>query len=320
MHHLRPEIPVTVQTSIFDIPRVDNNIDAVDFIWDLQRWTAPNVTDRVTGVETMQDTFTINAQLCVPKNLKGSILHIATHGFGFDKTYWDSSIQPEKCSYVDAALAAGYSILTYDRLGVGKSSKPDGYKVVQAATQIEILKEITLLARSGSLLTSSAKNHNNINTPAFEKVVLVGHSLGSGLTIGVLSSYPEILDAVISPGLIPSGKFGLVGQVSFGLEHAESNDKRKFRGRGSGYLVQGSESSIKETGTVGEFLSLGGIFAQDVSAYGGPILFALGEYDFAICAGNCTGSYDQKALEKIFSGASDVSVHIQKGSGSFDDA
>jgi hypothetical protein len=37
--------------------------------------------------------------------------------------YWDPEIQPEKYSFVDFAIARGYSIFYYDRLGVSKSSQ-----------------------------------------------------------------------------------------------------------------------------------------------------------------------------------------------------
>ncbi|KAL4886801.1 Alpha/Beta hydrolase protein [Aspergillus karnatakaensis] len=337
------QIPVTAENVLFDIPHVDNSIDAVDFVWDLQRWTAPNITDRIIGPVTVEDTFTINAQLCVPKHAPGNILHIATHGFGFEKTYWDSPLNPPKYSYVDAALASGYSVLTYDRLGVGKSSKPNAYTIVQAGVQVEILKEITLRAREGTLFTSpstaDAKTQkHNLPLPSFTKIVLVGHSLGSGITIGALSKYGDanIIDAAVSTGLIVGGKFGGTGQDAFGLEFAAQNDQHKFHDRGSGYLVQGSKSAVnqiffkkgyfeeellefgfqgRETGTVGEFLSLGVVLANPAPEFKGPILFALGEYDFATCAGNCTDSWDQEVLDNVFSGASNVSVHVQPGSG-----
>ncbi|KAL3481696.1 hypothetical protein BJX99DRAFT_243412 [Aspergillus californicus] len=342
-------IAVTANTSIYDIPQVNNNIDAVDFIWDIERWTAPTPEDRVTGVRTVDETFSISAQLCVPQNSeKRGILQIATHGFGFEKRYWDSAVHPEKYSYVNAALNAGYSILTYDRLGVGESSKPDGYEIVQGAVEVEILKEITNLARSGDLglFASSAlfssQRHNTtvgrqeMKIPSFDKIVLVGHSLGSGITLAVLAEYGDIADVAIATGLILEGKFGQVGQSSFGLEYAAANDK-KFHDRGSGYLVQGTRSSlqqiffkkgffepemleyaetIKETGTVGEFVSLGGLLGGSAEGYTGALLFALGEYDFAVCAGNCTESYDLDAIKaNVFPNATDVDVHIQPGSG-----
>ena len=50
---------------------------------------------------------------------------------GFDR-YWDIEIDPEDYSYVGSALRHGYSILTYDRLGTGNSTKADAYEVLQA--------------------------------------------------------------------------------------------------------------------------------------------------------------------------------------------
>jgi hypothetical protein len=37
------------------------------------------------------------------------------------ESYWDPQIQPEKYSFVDFAIAQGYSVLYYDRLGQGQS-------------------------------------------------------------------------------------------------------------------------------------------------------------------------------------------------------
>lgn len=82
-------IAIKTNTSIYDIPRVNNNIDAVDFIWDVERWTAPAPADRVIGTRAVDETFSISAQLCVPQDgaEKKDILQIATHGFGFEKRY-----------------------------------------------------------------------------------------------------------------------------------------------------------------------------------------------------------------------------------------
>lgn len=114
--------------------------------------------------------------------------------------------------------------------------------------------------------------------------------------MGVLAQYGDIVEAVVATGLLVRGRVGGIGYVSFGLEHAESNDKERFRGRGSGYMVQGSESSvnqvffkkgffnprmldyavgIKETVTVGEFMSLGAVLQGEIPRYSGPILVSL---------------------------------------------
>lgn len=67
-------------------PRVDSNIDAVDWVWNLTTWSHGTPADHITGVIPINDTFTISTQLCVPpQGAKSDILQLATHGIGFDK-------------------------------------------------------------------------------------------------------------------------------------------------------------------------------------------------------------------------------------------
>lgn len=82
------EVPllITANNSQFNLPRVDSNIDAVDWVLDLTTWSHRSENGRATGVIPVNDTFTISAQLCVPtQRAKADILQIATHGIGFDK-------------------------------------------------------------------------------------------------------------------------------------------------------------------------------------------------------------------------------------------
>ncbi|KAK9792105.1 putative AB hydrolase-1 domain-containing protein [Seiridium cardinale] len=147
---LQLSIPVTVAVDnyIFDGPLIANNSDAVDFSLALD--ASDNTGNPVLGTTVVSGTFEISAQLCTPDSgAKASILQIASHGITFEKRYWDPEYRPERYSYVDAALSQGHSILTYDRLGDGQSSRPDGIAIVQAPLHIEILKFITDLARSG---------------------------------------------------------------------------------------------------------------------------------------------------------------------------
>jgi len=140
---------------IFKDPvRVDSNIDAVHYAWDYDTWSHGRYNQsRIASTNHVKGTYNISVQMCVPSEAQGTgeILQIATHGLLFNKKYWDSDYEPENYSYVRAAVAAGYSILTYDRLGTGQSDKPDAYDVVQAPLEVEILREITLLSRAGQL-------------------------------------------------------------------------------------------------------------------------------------------------------------------------
>lgn len=117
--------------------------------------------------------------------------------------YWDVEVKPDEYSYVNAALDHGYSILTYDRLGTGNSTKADAYDVVQAGVEIEIVRGLTELARAGKLVSSSKVVQSTCNeTGALlgyvpSKVVHVGHSYGSFMTSGLLARYGNLSDGAI---------------------------------------------------------------------------------------------------------------------------
>jgi hypothetical protein len=83
------EVPVSVDTTAikWQQPRVDSNIDAVDWVTYQTTRTSPNNTESMIGRISVKETFKINGQLCVPPKgaARSEILQIATHGGGFDK-------------------------------------------------------------------------------------------------------------------------------------------------------------------------------------------------------------------------------------------
>jgi hypothetical protein len=82
------EVPVKVSTTAtrWLQPRVDNNIDAVEWVSEMTTWSSPNTTERIIGEVIINDTFKIRGQLCVPsRGNRSDVLQIATHGVGFDK-------------------------------------------------------------------------------------------------------------------------------------------------------------------------------------------------------------------------------------------
>lgn len=205
-------------------------------------------------------------------------------------------------SYVDATLASGYSILTYDRLGVGQSSKPDGLNVVQLTIQIEILKALTDLARAGTLISSStivgggAGSVSSSYKP--DKVVHVGHSYGSFLSLALVAKYPTAAtsDGVVLTGFLSSNPPFLPKMGFFSLTPAHLQDPSHFADvPDRNYIALGSQVSylygflskltldvdafnyywgIRQTTTPGELMSL---FVQVAAAtqavdFSGPIL------------------------------------------------
>ena len=84
---LQVPVPVVATNYLYAVPRVDSNIDAVNWTVNVTTWSAPNATERIRGRKLVDDMFSISAQLCVPlqKGPRANILQIATQGLGFDK-------------------------------------------------------------------------------------------------------------------------------------------------------------------------------------------------------------------------------------------
>ncbi|KAF5667456.1 alpha beta-hydrolase [Fusarium heterosporum] len=335
---LQVPVTVTANNTRYNSFQVNSNIDVVDWIWDISTWSHAN---RTSDTIQVHGTYSINAQLCIPSQGKRSdILQIATHGFGFDKRYWDPTVKPEDYSYVDAALSKGYSILTYDRIGVGKSEKADAYDIIQGPLEVEILKELTTLVRNGKLVESSRINgkrpDNILRDYKPKKVVHVGHSYGSSSTAGLLQRYGKFSDGAILTGFLPGNQAGKVGPNAFGFEFARQHDPKRFGDRPSGYAVQSNLNSIqqiffkkgkfepelleyaertKETGTVGEFINLNLLQGEPGTDFKGPLQYFIGENDYAFCLGDCKDTYDVEVLKGINPTASDISVYLQPGTG-----
>lgn len=291
------EVPVTVNTKATHWlqNKVDSTVDAVDWVNDMTTWSSPNTTSRILGQITVKETFKISGQLCVPaKGSRSDILQLATHGVGFDKRYWDVEIKSSQYSYVDAALAEGYSIFTYDRIGTGASSKPDAYDVVTSGVQVEVLRQLTALARSGKLVSSSKKvgGVSTLGNYKPARIVQVGHSLGSAIVIGLLTEDGASSDGAILTGFLYNSQLGGASVGPWGFEFAKENDPKKFGDRGSGYIVQATKSNtqlvflkkgtfepalldyawqIRQPNSVGEFLSLGTVLGNPAPAFKGPV-------------------------------------------------
>ncbi|PKS08437.1 hypothetical protein jhhlp_005148 [Lomentospora prolificans] len=338
------DIPVfaSADSAIYDLPRVDNDVDAIAWAIYSDTWSTVMGAERIIENTTTSETFNIHAQLCVPKtpSREQHVLQIATHGVHYDSRYWDPELDRENLSYVEAALREGYSILTYDRLGVGQSDIPDAYDVVQAPIEVEILRQLTLMARNGTLYSFAGEAKPT--DPAFslpenpDKVVHVGHSWGSVLTSAFIARYGELTDGAIITGYILNQYLGKGGMSTFHLDYAATSCPPFDRP--SGYVVC-KKSGIQtiffaghtETAFTQEMLDYGDLIKQPVpigefaSAYHilglygpsfeAPLQYMLAEWDFYICGGDCKGIANMTALENTYPNATVIDVAIQPNTG-----
>ncbi|KAK4496869.1 hypothetical protein PRZ48_011318, partial [Zasmidium cellare] len=256
---------------------------------------------------TVQGTFKIGASLCVPADATSppTTVEFLTHGTGFDRFYWDFA---SGYSYVGAAVAAGHSVLIYDRLGNGASDHPDPL-IVQAPIQVEIAHSLISFLRNGSLSSTT-----------FTKVIAVGHSFGSGLVQALNVHYPTLVDASVLTGF--SANSTAASTLGFDLggnpTTASIADPQRFGDLPLGYMVpaspQGNQiqffsfpgfdpsiltqvNAQKGTQAIGELFSpmIGGPVPGNYTA---PLAVISGQQDFAFCQGNCSYPVDQAAAVK----------------------
>lgn len=78
-----------------------------------------------------------------------------------------------------------------DHLGSGKSQRPDPLNQVQLPLDVAIVTEMTRRLRAGTLAP----------LPAFNKILQVGHSLGSAILNGHIATAPTLTDAIAFTGV-----------------------------------------------------------------------------------------------------------------------
>ncbi|MDB5446169.1 MAG: hypothetical protein JWQ97_1486 [Phenylobacterium sp.] len=114
-------------------------------------------------------------------------LLVLVHGSFYTHLYWDFPYQPEVYSFVAWAYERGFATLNIDRLGAGESSHPPGL-VLDLPRNAEALHQVIRTVRD-----------EGVAGVRFERVVAVGHSLGS-YTAGLMQADSGSADAVVLTG------------------------------------------------------------------------------------------------------------------------
>lgn len=148
-----------------------------------------------------------------PNNLgdcgqRSHTIQVLLHGGTYNHNYWDAGvINNTNYSYANYMAGQCYTVLALDRLGTGESSKPDG----------DFVNKVTEADAVAQILTSLRTNHNPTQRK-FKRIVLVGHSFGSFLSVYTLGEYGNVADGLVvtgwlhAPGTVPLDP-GLVQQL-----------------------------------------------------------------------------------------------------------
>jgi len=138
-------------------------------------------------IEGDPTTYNLVGQLCWRGSLHGKPLQLLVHGATLNKSYWDFPYGGSRYSYVDFANLLGFATFAYDRLGSGESDRPLGI-LVNLDNSAYVNHQVVEALRNGTF-----GEH-------FEKIVQVGHSFGSLITVASASAYPGDVDGVVLTG------------------------------------------------------------------------------------------------------------------------
>lgn len=324
-------VPVGVQDVTIAVPSLNlsDNYATTALANDLTRRGAPMPT---FNTSKLTKTFNISAEYCAPANMAPPTLQILSHGLGFDRSYWDyrppGSPNSTEYSYVNAAMAAGYSTFAYNRLGIAPSTIADPVYEIQTLVELAVLTNLTAMLRAGAI--------PQVPKPA--NVLHVGHSYGSELTFALASTAPSLSDGIIFTGFSNLYSYQPASTAANAFHLANTNQPQRFPPSiySNGFLVwpdvyffqytfleypyfstavAEDVENTKFPFTVGESIS-GGFFSQVAPYFTGPVLYMQPSNDFIFCGGNCTGLLNATSpAVTAFNGSSDVTVYIHPNSG-----
>ncbi|KAK7937793.1 alpha/beta-hydrolase [Apiospora aurea] len=291
-------IPITVEVPRFLIStEINDDWDAAALTFNLTRRDFGQATFPlpITGTTAgpVRSTYSVGGTFCG----NGSTTLILTHGILESKLYWQPDFPgSERYDFVKAAVKAGYSVLSYDRIGVGSSSRIDPLTDAQFQVQVAVL----------NALVEHVRNNAASPLPA-HKVVLLGHSYGAYLSAAAAASNQSrnSVDAVLLTGF--AGGFSHFGPflAGAGLRVARDRRPRRWGALDPGYLTTADRYAdayrrvaawTHERGSepfaAGELPSLlaTSITYRDITA---PVQIVQGRYDVSACGGNCAGQLDE---------------------------
>ncbi|KOS21761.1 hypothetical protein ESCO_001426 [Escovopsis weberi] len=301
-HNVTVPISISSQNAVFDLKAPTTEIEVSNFFLRFTRQGSDYSKELQKGYRTIQGDYEIAGTYCEPDSGPGHALQIMTHGVGFDRSYWDIPFHNHNYSYVARAVDEhGYSTFTWDRLGVGQSSRGEPVNEIQVHLEIAALKELTARLAEGQVCGVGAKFPPG-------KTVHIGHSFGSVMTYNLVNQNPGISGAVVLTGFSQIPNF--MDQFALGGNFAPVSANRALAASyPAGYIAPASSigmhinflspgefdpqmleyaSATGQPASPGELLTVGaGTSAKN--AFAGPVMIITGEYDVPFCGGDCKG-------------------------------
>ncbi|KAI0404081.1 alpha/beta-hydrolase [Xylaria palmicola] len=267
-------------------------------------------------------TFRLYGQLCRParwwpRRAAPPRLQLLVHGSTYNHTYWSALREPDDgedddhgaLSWVRAATRRGYWTLAIDRLGQGRSSRPDPVAAVQDPLQTELLHLLVRRIRDDDALGIGfrPKNREGSGDGAGGTLIYVGHSFGSGLGVHLAAAHPDDVDGLVLTGIATVRGNPQPGSFLARWAPAAAAFPDRFpRDLPRGYLASTNrtgreglywgprntfDAALLErdwagqgTHPLGEVLTVGEYLARPAGEFRRPVLVADGDADAIFCS------------------------------------
>ena len=277
--------------------------------WPVAAESALQCSDHVLPVKLAPgatETFEVVGTLCSQGPAAGKTVQLLLHGSTYARYYWDFPFQPEHYSYVRSAAKRGYVTFNLDRIGSGASDRPNG-NLVDIDANAYVVHQVVEALRAGQVASQS-----------FQKIIVVGHSMGSMTTLNYAGTLAGEADGIILTGFLHDVNFDFVNTVLLPALYPATLDP-KFAGQYPNFdyftTLPGSRSgpfyymenvnpevlardeSLKQTTTIGE-LNTGPlmVFSPISFEIEGPVQVVIGEFDYIFC-GNLVNCSDKPAVQ-----------------------
>ncbi|TCO59768.1 alpha/beta hydrolase [Actinocrispum wychmicini] len=269
---------------------------------------------------------TVSGQLCLPAGPAPNLVQFLVHGGTYNRAYWDipgASYQRDMADHGQATFAV-------DRLGTGASTHPLSIPLlinVESASMHEVIGHL----RAG-----------HVGGVQFNRVVIVGHSVGSGIVAAEAATYHDV-DGVVLSGMthMPSVPALVLG-AALGLQPAFIDPTLASLGTDPLYFTTKpgaraplfyntsdadpsviaadeatkDEVSVPGMGTVAVF----GIVLPTTLGINVPVFQAVGSKDVLFCGllalRDCSSAASLRAQEApYYSAAADLTTYVLPGAG-----
>jgi pimeloyl-ACP methyl ester carboxylesterase len=251
------------------------------------------VTFPVTLSPSNPTVYSVFGVLCSRGSIRHKTIQITLHGSTYGHLYWDWPFQPATYSYMRRATAAGYAVLNIDRIGSGESDHPPAESVTIDANAF-VVHQLVQALRGGNLVVPS------FGRIRAQRVALVGHSLGSLISIAEAATYGDV-DGVVLTG-VSHTVTPVLGEALSSLYPANLDPLFAGRNIPDGYLtsqpgqrvifynlpsadplVIAIDEQTKETTTTAELNTAVPALALSTGIHV-PVIVIVGDLDLAFCA------------------------------------